>query len=241
MTPHNEAAKGDYAEIVLLPGDPLRAQWIAETFFEAPRCVNRVRNCLGFTGRYKGTPVSVQATGMGQPSTAIYVHELLDIYGAKVLVRVGTCAGIAESVKLRDMVIALAASTNSAIHDAIFGHYAFAPCGDFELIRKAAELAEERGLGWHVGGIVSDDTFYRPEPLRNFASLIAHGVLAVEMETSTIYTLAARFRARALSICAASENLAIGGELTPAERQSSLTEMIQLALDAATTVAARPA
>jgi purine-nucleoside phosphorylase len=234
MTPHNEAAKGDYADIVLLPGDPLRAQWIAETFLAEARCVNRVRNCLGYTGTYRGTPVSVQATGMGQPSTAIYVHELLDIYGARTLVRVGTCAGLARHVKVRDMVIALAASTNSAIHDEIFGHYAYAPVGDFALIRAAADLAEARGLGWHVGGIVSDDTFYRPEPARHFGALVTHGVLAVEMETSTIYTLAARFGARALSLCAASENLVTGGALTPAERQSSLTEMVRVGLDAAT-------
>src|SRR5262245_50916914 len=118
MTPHNEANKGDYADAVLLPGDPLRAKWIAETFLEAPRCVNRVRNGLGFTGLYKGVLVSVQATGMGQPSTAIYVHELLEVYGCRTLVRVGTCAGLQERVKLRDLVIALTASTNSAINRA---------------------------------------------------------------------------------------------------------------------------
>jgi purine-nucleoside phosphorylase len=233
MTPHNEAARGDYADIVLLPGDPLRAQWIADTFLTGARCVNRVRNALGFTGSYQGRPVSVQATGMGQPSTAIYVHELLDIYDVRTLIRVGTCAGLAAQVKLRDIVIALAASTNSAIHDEIFGHYAYAPSGNFGLIRKAVELAEARNIPVHVGGIVSDDTFYRPEPVRHFAALVAHGVLAVEMETSTIYTLAARFGARALSLCTASENLVTGGELTPADRQSSLEAMMRLALDTA--------
>ena len=238
MTPHNEAKAGDYAEAVLLPGDPLRAKWIAETFFEEPRCVNRVRNCLGFTGRYKGTPVSVQATGMGQPSTAIYVHELLAVYGVRTVIRVGTCAGLTRRVKLRDIVIALAASTNSAINRAVFDPYDFAPAGDFGLIRAAAELAAARGLPWQAGGIVSDDVFYRPEPLSNFATLVAHGVLAVEMETSTVYTLAARFGARALSVCAVSDDLVAGGELSPGERQSSLEDMVRLVLDV---VAAAPA
>lgn len=234
MTPHNEAAKGDFAETVLLPGDPLRAQWIAETFFEKPRLVNKVRNCLGFTGTYQGKPVSVQATGMGQPSTAIYCHELLTAYGAKTLVRVGTCGGLSDKVKLRDIVIALTASTNSAINRATFGAYDFAPAGDFALIRRAADLAAERKFGFHVGGIVSDDSFYRPEPLKNFAALIAHGALGVEMETNTIYTLAARFGARALSLCAMSDSLVSGEELSRADRQASLKDMVQLALDTVT-------
>jgi purine-nucleoside phosphorylase len=234
MTPHNEAAKGDYAEAVLLPGDPLRAKWIAETFLEDARCVNRVRGCFGYTGRWRGVPVSVQATGMGQPSTAIYVHELLSFYGVTTLIRVGTCGGLLERVKLRDLVIATTASTDSAINRATFGAFDFAPCADFSLLCAAAALAEARGLPFHVGGIVSGDQFYHPAGLEVFKRLQEHGVLAVEMETNTLYTLAARFSARALSICAMTDSLVTGEEIGAAERQSTLNDMVELALGVAT-------
>ena len=233
MTPHNEAKKGDYAEAVLLPGDPLRAKWIAETFFEAPRLVNSVRNCLGYTGTYRGKPVSVQATGMGQPSLGIYVHELLTVYGVKKLIRVGTCGGLSENVKLRDIVIAETASTDSAMNRDVFGNYSFAPAADFGLLRSAVETAEKRGLPWHVGGIASTDVFYHPAGLKAYDALRAHGVLAVEMQAATLYTLAARHAARAVAICAISDNIATGDKLPPAERQTSLTEMVELALDVA--------
>ncbi len=234
MTPHNEAAKGDYAEAVLLPGDPLRAKWIAETFLDDARQVNRVRNCLGFTGSWKGKPVSVQATGMGQPSLAIYVHELINVYGVKSLVRVGTCGGLDERVKVRDLVLAQAASTDSAMNRNIFGGFDFAPCSDFGLLRRAAELAEQSGARWHAGGILSSDVFYQPQGLESYAALRRHGVMAVEMETSTLYTLAARFDARALSICTMTDCLVTGEELSADERQSSLEAMARLALDVAT-------
>jgi purine-nucleoside phosphorylase len=233
MTPHNEAAKGDYAEAVLLPGDPLRAKWIAETFFEDARCVNRVRGCFGYTGRWRGAPVSVQATGMGQPSTAIYVHELLSVYGVKSLIRVGTCGGLLESVKLRDLVIAMTASTDSAINRGTFGAFDFAPAADFSLLRAAVAQAEKSGLRFHVGGIVSGDQFYHPAGVEVFKRLQEHGVLAVEMEASTLYTLAARFSARALAICAMTDSLVTGEEIGSAERQSTLNDMVELALDVA--------
>lgn len=234
MTPHNEAARGDYAEAVLLPGDPLRAKWIAETFLEEARCVNRVRGCFGYTGRWRGAPVSVQATGMGQPSTAIYVHELLSVYGVKTLIRVGTCGGLQEHVKLRDLVIAMTASTDSAINRGTFGAVDFAPCADFSLLRTAVSLAEAAGLRFHVGGMVSGDQFYHPAGMEAYARLRQHGVLGVEMETSTLYTLAARSSARALSICAMTDSLVTGEEIGSAERQSTLNDMAQLALDVAT-------
>ncbi len=233
MTPHIEAPAGAYAEAVLLPGDPLRAQWIAETFLEAPRCVNRLRNCLGFTGRWKGRPVSVQATGMGQPSTAIYVHELIHHYGVRTLLRVGTCGGLTERVKIRELVIAQAASTNSAINRATFGPYDFAPCADFDLLRRAVALAEARGLPAHVGGILSDDLFYHAEGVEAYATLQAHGVLAVEMEASALYTIAARTGARALAVCTVSDCLVTGAQMTPAERQTAVEAMARLALDTA--------
>ena len=230
MTPHIEANKGDYAEAILLPGDPLRAQWVAETFLEEPRLVNRVRNCLGYTGRYHGKPVSVQATGMGQPSLAIYVHELINTYGAQTLIRIGTCGGLVPKVKVRDIVIAETASTDSAMNRDVFGMYNFAPAADFGLLRSAVDNAEKRQLRWHVGGIVSSDMFYHPDGIKVYDVLAAHGVLGVEMETATLYTLAARFGRRALTICAISDSLVTGEQLGPDERQSSLKEMVELAL-----------
>ena len=230
MTPHLEAKLGDYAETVLLPGDPLRAKWIAETFFDNARQVNGIRNCLGFTGNYKGLAVSVQATGMGQPSTAIYAHELIHFYGAKTLVRVGTCGGIHPSVKLRDVVLAQTASTDSAMNRAAFQPFEFAPSADFGLLRAAADEAARRGIRAHVGGIVSSDLFYGPE--ERYQVLTDHGVLGVEMEASTLYTVAARAGARALAICTMSDCLITGAALDPAARQSSLTEMVTLALEA---------
>ena len=232
MTPHNEARKGDYAETVLLPGDPLRAKWIAETFFEDPRKVNSVRNCLGYTGRWKGKPVSVQATGMGQPSLAIYVHELLAVYEAKTLIRVGTCGGLSTEVKVRDIVLAITASTDSAINRS-FEPFLYAPFADFGLLRRAADLAEARGLSAHVGGIVSSDVFYVPEGIESYGALPHHGVLAVEMEAATLYTLAARFRARALAICTMTDCLVTGAQIDASERQTSLHDMVELALDTA--------
>ncbi|WP_136658848.1 purine-nucleoside phosphorylase [Nitratireductor sp. XY-223] len=234
MTPHIEAQKGDYAEIVLLPGDPLRAQWIAENFFESPRQVNGVRNCLGFTGKWQGTPVSVQATGMGQPSTAIYVHELLNVYEAKTLVRVGTCGGLTTKVKVRDIILGSAASTDSAKNTPVFAPYTFAPAADFELLKAADDYAIAQMLEYHVGGLVSSDTFYLEDPANSYATLARHGVLAVEMEASTLYTLAARYGARALAICTVSDCLVTGEEMEPEDRQSTLDTMVEMALTVAT-------
>jgi purine-nucleoside phosphorylase len=234
VTPHNEAKPGDYAEAVLLPGDPLRAKWIAETFLTGARQVNGVRNALGFTGSFNGKPVSVQATGMGQPSLAIYVHELITIYGARRLIRVGTCGGLSPHVKLRDLVIASAASTDSAMGREAFRPWQFSPVADFGLLRAAADLAAARGLTAHVGGIASGDAFYPPEGEAAYAPLIAHGVLAVEMETYALYTLAARHGVRALSVCAMSDSIVTGERLAPADRQSSLRKLADLALTVAT-------
>lgn len=233
MTPHNHASPGDYAPAVLLPGDPLRAQWIAETFFEAPRQVNSVRNCLGFTGAWKGRPVSVQATGMGQPSLGIYVHELINEYGAKTLIRVGTCGGLNAAVKVRDLVIAQGAATDSGIVKHGFGIYNFAPIANFELLGDAAARAAAAGIRTHVGNIVSSDIFYHADGLKAYETLMAHGILGVEMEAATLYTLAARFGARALAICTMTDCLITHQALSAQDRQSSLHEMVALALDTA--------
>lgn len=232
-TPHNEARPGDYAEAVLLPGDPLRAKWIADNFFEDARQVNGVRNCLGFTGTWKGKPVSVQATGMGQPSFSIYVHELLAFYGVKTLLRVGTIGGLNERVKVRDLIIAQGASTDSTIVRDAFGKYNYAPLADFGLLRAAANLAEARDMRAHVGNIVSSDIFYHEDGLKAYGELIKGGVIGVEMEAAALYLLAARANARALAICTMTDCLITGEEISAGERQSSLRDMVTLALDLA--------
>jgi purine-nucleoside phosphorylase len=233
MTPHNHAKPGDYAEAVLLPGDPLRAKWIAETFFDNPRLVNSVRNCLGYTGTWKGKPVSVQASGMGQPSLSIYVHELINVYGVKSLIRVGTCGGLNAKVKVRDLILAQAASTDSAIVKDRFGPYNFAPMADFGLLRSAADKADERSLRYHAGNMLSSDIFYHANGFEGYDKLPAHGVLGVEMEAAALYTLAARFDVRALTICTMTDCILTGEELSADERQSSLRNMVELSLDVA--------
>ena len=233
MTPHNHAKTGDYAPAVLLPGDPLRAKWIAETFFEAPRLVNSVRNCLGYTGSWKGKPVSVQASGMGQPSLAIYVHELINVYGVTSLIRVGTCGGLNTRVKVRDIVLAQGASTDSSIVKGRFGAFNFAPIADFGLLRSAADKAEAAGLRFHAGNMVSSDIFYHADGFAGYDKLPAHGVLGVEMEAAALYTLAARFGVKALAICTMTDCLITHEEIDADARQSSLTEMVELALDVA--------
>lgn len=234
MTPHNHAKPGDYAEAVLLPGDPLRAKWIAENFFDDARQVNSVRNCLGYTGTWKGRPVSVQATGMGQASLSIYVHELINVYGTKKLLRVGTCGGLNAKVKVRDLIIAQGATTDSAIVRDAFTPFNFAPIADFGLLRKSVELAEAAGLNAHVGNMLSSDIFYHLAPgLEGYGKLPAHGILGVEMEAAALYMLAARFGVRAVAICTMTDCLITHAELSADERQSSLKEMITLALDTA--------
>ncbi len=234
MTPHNHAKPGDYAEGVLLPGDPLRAKWVAENFLENARQVNGVRNCLGFTGTWKGKPVSVQATGMGQPSLSIYVHELINDYGVQKLIRIGTCGGLSEKVKVRDIIIAQAASTDSAIVRDAFLPFSFAPIADFGLLRAAVEGAEAAGLGYHVGNMLSSDIFYHLLPgLEGYGRLPAHGVLGVEMEAAALYTLAARFGRRAVAICTMTDSIVTGDSLSAGDRQSSLRDMVTLALDVA--------
>lgn len=234
MTPHNHAKPGDYAEAVLLPGDPLRAKWIAETFLADARQVNAVRNCLGFTGTWQGKPVSVQATGMGQPSLSIYVHELINFYRVKTLIRVGTCGGLNAAVKVRDLVLAQGASTDSSIVKDGFGPFAFAPLADFSLLRDAVGRAERQGLTAHVGNMLSSDIFYHLEPgLTGYGRLPAHGALGVEMEAAALYTLAARFGVRALAICTMTDCLITGEEIDAEARQSSLKDMVALALDVA--------
>lgn len=234
MTPHNHAKPGDYAESVLLPGDPLRAKWVAENFLENARQVNGVRNCLGFTGTWKGKPVSVQATGMGQPSLSIYVHELINVYGVQNLIRIGTCGGLNADVKVRDLIIAQRATTDSAIVRDAFPGFNFAPIADYGLLRASVEKAEAAGLRYHVGNMFSSDIFYHVEPgLEGYGALPAHGILGVEMEAAALYLLAARFGRKALAICTMTDCLITHAELSAEDRQSSLKDMVTLALDVA--------
>lgn len=238
MTPHLEAPQGAYADIVLLPGDPLRAQWIAETFLDGAACVNRVRNMLGFTGRYGGRTLSVQATGMGQPSLAIYATELIRHYGVKTLIRVGTCGALASELKLRDIVLATAASTDGAMNRLSFAGRDFAPAADFALLRAAADTADRMGIAWRAGGVLSADNFYAPD--EGYRVWIEHGLLAVEMETSALYTIAARHRVRALTILTVSDHLAAGGSLTQDDRARALAPMVDLALEIARVLPPEP-
>lgn len=241
MTPHNEAAAGDYAQAVLLPGDPQRAEWIAAKFLDGARCVNRWRGEPGFTGTFRGVPVSVQSTGMGSPSLAIYVHELLETYQANTLIRVGTCGALTQKLPIRSLVISQAAGSDSAFNRHIFEPFDYAPAADFGLLKLAVDRAAALGLQHMAGRTISSDAFYHPAGRERFERLRQYGVIAADMETSALYTLAARASARALSICCVVDNMITGAEIDPAERQDVFRPMIELALDVvAADAASRP-
>ncbi len=231
-TPHLAAKPGDIADIVLLPGDPLRAKLIAERFFEDPRCYNEVRGMLGFTGTYKGRRVSVQGTGMGIPSISIYSHELITAFGVKTLIRVGTCGSLQTHVGLRELVLAQSASTDSSIISTRFKGMAYAPTADFGLLRRAWETATARGFTVHVGNILSTDTFYDEDP-EAWKLLARYGVLVAEMEAAALYTIAARHGVRALTALMVSDSLVTHQSISPADRQTGFVEMVTAALEAA--------
>ncbi|WP_138494258.1 purine-nucleoside phosphorylase [Paenibacillus pinistramenti] len=232
MSVHIAAKPGDIAETILLPGDPLRAKFIAETYLTDVTCYNEVRGMLGFTGTYQGTRVSVQGTGMGTPSIAIYVNELIREYGVKNLIRVGTCGGMQEHVRVRDVILAQAACTDSSMNRHVFGGYDFAPIASFELLKSAYERGVEKGLKMHVGNIFSSDMFYRDDTSVS-ELLMKYGVLGVEMETTALYTLAAKYGVKALTILTVSDHLITGEETTSEERQTTFKEMMEVALDTA--------
>ncbi|MBA4601943.1 purine-nucleoside phosphorylase [Thermoactinomyces mirandus] len=230
MSVHIGAKQGEIADRILLPGDPLRAKYIAETFLEDVTCYNEVRGMLGFTGTYKGTRVSVQGTGMGVPSISIYVNELIREYGVKQLIRVGTCGAIQKDVKMRDMIIAMTSCTDSNINRQTFPGFDFAPCADFNLLKKAYEAGVAKSLPVRVGNILTSDVFYR-DNMDMIEKLGKYGVLAVEMETTALYTLAAKFQAQALSILTVSDHIFTGEETTAKERQTTFNDMIAIALE----------
>lgn len=232
MTVHIGATPGEIAETVLMPGDPYRAKWAAETFLDNATCVNEVRGMLGFTGTWNGHPVTIHGSGMGMPSLSIYANELIRDYGAKTLIRIGSCGGMQEKVKVRDIILAMTSSTLSTPSRGIFKELNYAPCADWGLLRAAAEAAESRDSTIHVGGIYSSDVFYDERPDLN-EQMTRHGILGVEMEAAELYTLAARYGCRALAVLTVSDHLITGEALPSADRETSFGDMVEIALEAA--------
>lgn len=232
MTIHIGAAPGDIAETVLMPGDPMRAKWAAERFLDAPRQVNAVRGMLGFTGTWRGHPVTIHGSGMGMASLSIYANELLRDFGARTLIRIGSTGAMQPHVGLRDVIIAMTASSVGTPSSTIFRELNYAPCADWGLLRAAVAATEARGVPHHVGGIYSSDTFYDERPDLN-EQMTRHGILAVEMETAEMYTLAARHGARALSVLTVSDHLQTGEALPSEDREASFGDMVDIALEAA--------
>jgi purine-nucleoside phosphorylase len=231
MSTHIGAKPGEIAERVLMPGDPLRAKWIAETYLEDAKCYSTVRNMFGFTGMYRDVAVSVQGSGMGMPSASIYAHELINEYGVKTLIRVGSCGALAESLNLRDVVAASGSSTDSNMNRMRFdGLIDYAPVADFHLLRKAVEVAEAHGTQMRVGPILAADAFYTDRP-DLYDRLADYGVLAVEMESAALYTIAARYNARALTLLTVSDHIKRGEATTAQEREQTFSHMVEIALD----------
>lgn len=230
MSIHINAKQGEIAESILLPGDPLRAQYIAEAFLEDVICYNKVRGMLGYTGIYKGKKVSVQGTGMGIPSISIYVNELIREYGVKSLIRVGSCGAIQKDMHVRDVILAMTASTDSNMNRLTFSGIDYAPCANFELLYNAFQIGTERGMDIKAGNVLSADVFYR-DNMDLVQKLGEHGVLAVEMETTALYTLAAKYDAKALSILTVSDHIFTGEDTTAEERQTTFDDMAIIALE----------
>jgi len=232
MTIHIGAEKGDIAPTVLMPGDPYRAKWAAETFLKGARCINEVRGMLGFTGTWNGHPVTIQGSGMGMPSLSIYANELIQNYCVQTLIRIGSCGGMQDHVGIRDVILAMTASTLSTPSRGIFKELNFAPCADYGLLAAAHGAAKAKGVPTHVGGIYSSDVFYDERPDLN-EQMIRHGILGVEMEAAELYNLAARHGRRALAVLTVSDHL-ITHEALPAEdRERSFGDMVEIALTAA--------
>lgn len=231
-TPHINAEPGDFADAVIMPGDPLRAKFIAENYLDEARQVNDVRNMLGFTGRYKGRPLSVLGHGMGIPSCSIYCSELVNSFGVKRLLRAGSCGAVSKRVRLRDIIIAMGACTDSKVNRVRFRGHDFAAIADYELLRTAVSHAERKRLSYHVGNVFSADLFYTPEP-EMFELMEKYQVYGVEMEAAGIYGLAAEFGAKALTVCTVSDHIVSGERLSAEERESGFKDMIELVLETA--------
>ena len=232
MSVHIEARKGEIAETILLPGDPLRAKWIAESFFEEPKCFNKVRNMLGYTGMYNGKKVSVMGTGMGVPSISIYAHELINAYGVKNLIRVGSAGSYQKDIKLRDVVLAMAASSNSGVNELRFGGADYAPTANFGLFLKAVEAAKKKNINVKAGNVFTSDEFYADD-FESYKKWSRFGVLCVEMEAAGLYTVAAKHNVNALAILTISDSLVTGERTTAKERETTFKGMVEIALELA--------
>jgi purine-nucleoside phosphorylase len=232
MTIHIGAEPGQIAETVLLPGDPLRAEWAAKTFLKDAVRVNRVRGMLGYTGTWNGHRVTIHGSGMGMPSLSIYANELIRDYGAKTLIRIGSCGAMQERVGIRDVILAMTSSTLSTPSKGIFRELNFAPCADYELLSAAVETAKRRNVNYHVGGIYSSDVFYDERPDLN-EQMTRHQILGVEMEAAELYILAARYGVRALAVLTVSDHLITHEALPSEDRERSFGEMVEIALEAA--------
>ncbi len=230
MSTHIAAKKGDIAKTILLPGDPLRAKWIAKTFLENPVCFNEVRGILGYTGTYQGKPISVMGTGMGIPSMSIYAHELITEFGVKNLIRVGSSGSYQKEVKVRDVVLAMATSTNSGINKLRFGGADYAPTASFELFQKAVEVAKQKNIAIKAGNVLTSDQFYGDD-IESYKKWSKFGILCVEMETAGLYTIAAKHKVNALAILTVSDSLVTGESTTSKERETSFKDMINIALE----------
>ncbi|TCV99077.1 purine-nucleoside phosphorylase [Biostraticola tofi] len=229
-TPHINAEKGDFADVVLMPGDPLRAKYIADTFLAGAREVNNVRGMLGYTGDYKGRRVSVMGHGMGIPSCSIYTKELITEFDVKQIIRVGSCGAVRSDVDLRDVVIGLGACTDSKVNRMRFKDHDFAAIADYHMVHNAVEAANTLGVKVRVGNLFSADLFYTPDP-QMFDVMEKYGILGVEMEAAGIYGVAAEFGARAMAICTVSDHIRTGAALSAADRQTTFNEMIEVALE----------
>ena len=239
-TPHNSAEKGEFAKTVLMPGDPLRAKFVAETFLEDARLVNNVRGIGGYTGFYKGCPVSVMASGMGMPSMGIYSYELFRFYDVDNIIRIGSAGAIREDVRIRDLVFGIGACTNSAYASQYGLHGTFAPTASYSLLSAAVKAAEDKGVRYHVGNLLSSDTFYSDDADEANEMWRRMGVMAIEMEAAALYMNAARAGKNALAICTVSDHLLTGEATTAEERQTTFTDMMEVALETAVSVSRNP-
>lgn len=230
MSLHIDAKKSEIAETVLMPGDPLRAKWIAETFLKDPYCYSNIRGMLGYTGEYQNQRISVQGSGMGIPSAMIYYHELIEDYDVKRIIRVGTAGSYQEDIKVKDIVLAVSASTNSGINNAVFNDVSYAPTADFNLIMKAALYAKENNIPFQAGNVLSSDQYYE-EDREAFKKWAKYGVLCVEMEAAGLYTIAAKHDIEALTILTISDSLVTGEKCSFEERERTFKEMVQIALN----------
>lgn len=233
MSVHIAAKPNEIAPFVLLPGDPLRARFIAENILENARCYSEIRGMYGFTGTYRNKPVSVQGTGMGIPSISIYAHELICDYNVQTLVRIGTCGGFPDDMKVRDIVIAQGASTDSAINKLKFNGMDFAPLADAELLLKAYQIAKNTGIRFHIGNVLTSDIFYYDDDTEPYKLWQTYNIIAVEMEAAALYTLAARFRRKALAILTVSNHMITNEEIPAIDREKTFTDMVKLALELA--------